>query len=262
VFTQQFTVDITTKGLIPNGPQWAFDAAAEYLRSRTEVTHVEIADVTEPVRQSGPNRKRLVELATWLGGEHAKDELGLPSEWNQGSWLGVRSGDGVAAPSDAVCSTTACAAGHIALSDGATFAVFVDDNWEDRQPVDVDSLVGQEIEGLRLDGDRAYLPDGSLVHVRDYAKEQLGLTDQQATTLFDGANDFNSMMNIIRNLLEEAEPDVVRVLKRSRNVPCEEGLSCNWCYEDAFITDVIKDPGGHYRRRPEQAPSVQVPIEF
>lgn len=80
-------------------------------------------------------------------------------EWYQGTWVAVRR------DAFGICGTYRCAAGFI----GALF--------EDRY------LFDDVVEG---------------VHVRDFAKSKLGLSDQEATLLFAGKNSAEN----IRNYLE------------------------------------------------------------
>jgi hypothetical protein len=120
-----------------------------------------------------PNRKRLIALAQWVAGEDAKRRLGLPNEWNQTHWFQRRRGD-----ADAGCGTACCIAGKVAVEDGGK-----------PQFLFADSMVTGEVQ----------MPDGALHHVRDYAKEALGLTEKQSERLF-GAD--NSLEDVLASIAE------------------------------------------------------------
>lgn len=127
--------------------------------------------MTTPV----PNRKRLIELATWVAGEDAKRRLGLPSEWAQATWVQKRS-----------CGTICCIAGKVALDDGGR-----PHNWDGAH------------NGFETS--RVIMPDGEDTTVGRYATRTLGLDSEQRWQLFIGARDLDGVLRTIAKILN-AEP--------------------------------------------------------
>jgi ferredoxin len=167
------------------------DELVEHLRKHPSIVGVTYAGTVEgPRLVEGPDRAKLIELATWLAGQHALQQLGLPSEWNQASWLSRRS--------DVPCGTTACAAGHVFLRDGGQPAAVYrygdrTDDWT------------QAVDGY--DWSRGTI-NGQEVSVREYAITALRLPVDQAGALFDGNNDYPTMLELIGQLLAVAEPTI------------------------------------------------------
>jgi hypothetical protein len=210
---QTMTLTVTTKG---DRSPWVI--VRRLLRDAGINVQVNKAGDVEEI--PGPNRQRLIDLAVWVAGEHAKKELGLPSEWDQGAWL--KRQDGV---ND--CGTTCCVAGKVALDDGAKPVpdYGISGEWADLREGEDSSLV--------------ILPGSDeSVNVRDYAQKALGLTDAQASLLFEGNNDLDDVLNVIRDLLAETEDEApasdVPTSRRTQagtRFPCGDE-SCPLCYED------------------------------
>lgn len=167
------------------------------------------------------NREKLIELAVWLGGEKAKLDLGLPSEWNQTSWFNT---DNVEANGTARfgCGTACCAAGRTALRAGGLPAYTVYNGeiktwkrWDELS--EIERKTASSDDGI-IDEDNRYVyvtlsdntmyfpqPDGTFTseHVREVARIELGLTDDQASSLFAGNNTYEDMIFWINDILEE-----------------------------------------------------------
>lgn len=182
---------------------------------------VETGEEKYEAEQPGLNRRKLVELASWLGAEKAKKDVGLPSEWNQGSWMGrmtdTRGGDYITASRpdglegvlpenvpDNWCGTTACAAGHVALASGGKFAVYSVDSGT-YEPAE---LVTEDVLNRGgWDADTIIDPSsGERRAVRSYAQEQLGLDDEQSQRLFAGENSYDRMMELLAEFIKKATP--------------------------------------------------------
>lgn len=98
-----------------------------------------------------------------------------PDEWNQGDWL---------------CNTGMCFAGHAAMLEGATLPPVLSMSWT------VDPETGEY---------RRWEPSNGAVHVSDFARQRLGLTELQASELFAGGNDLSRIRRIIDAIA--ADPD-------------------------------------------------------
>lgn len=162
------------------------------------------------------NRPKLIKLAQWAAGEHAKQQLGLPSEWDQASWLkavpGLEAGPAVEVEGTA-CGTSCCMAGKVALDAGAVPAIFTDDGYV---PFDDPRSVEALYQGI--DFGHVVLPDGTDADVADFAQRELGITDHQAGRLFSGQNDLDTVLTVIRQILDESKP-VVRWVPEGDEAP-------------------------------------------
>lgn len=138
-------------------------------------------------------RQRLIGLAVWAAGEKAKQDLDLPSEWDQGIWLGSNS-----------CGTTCCIAGKIALEDGGIPSVYDED---------ADEYVTDPVKALELwrsdawvnmDVSSVFFPGSDEEHdVSTYAQGVLGLDNKQANLLFEADNKLEDVINAVRVILAE-----------------------------------------------------------
>lgn len=127
------------------------------------------------------NREKLIEVVQWVAGEHAKKELGMPSEWDQEWWYHRVVPEGVVVGSNPNwCGTAACLAGKVALMEGGTPSV--------------SSHVGAV-------SDYVYMPDGEVRPARDVAMKALGLNEDQAEALFYGGNTFEDIVEIAKQIL-------------------------------------------------------------
>lgn len=194
---------------------------SQHAATRT-VELVKIADVdpgplTRPEKPEEASQRRkeysaLVELACWLGAEHAKMEVGLPSEWQQGTWQGRMtdgSGNLVTEERDGQnwCKTTACAAGHVAIRHGGLFAIYDDDSPEGYRGV---SLLTEGDALMNWNPDMVVTPDGSAMWVPAYARQVLGLDGQQSGRLFSGKNSYDTMMELLREFIaDKKEPSAI-----------------------------------------------------
>jgi hypothetical protein len=179
---QTFQVTITTKG--DERPGRTLRRA---LTTQADIINTNVQSTTPAEEVPGPNRKRLIELAVWVAGEHAKQELGLPSEWNQGQWLLRRRGANS-------CGTACCIAGKVALADGAIPVYDTRGDWSTQ----VDGRSTALAYFPSLDAERP---------VDDYAREALGLTQSEASQLFEGSNDLERMLELIRGFLAQTDPE-------------------------------------------------------
>jgi len=179
-YTQTLNVVVTTETDRPR------ELVEELLDGHRHVVTARVDPVTAATEVPVPNKQRLIDLATWAAGEHAKKELGLPSEWDQGHWL--------KRDRDLSCGTTCCIAGKVALDDGG-----VPDggwhSWEDTHDGDVSGV-------LRF-------PDGQLDSASGHARRALGLTFHQADRLFDGDNGLTDVLAVIGALLNGRDVDEV-----------------------------------------------------
>lgn len=176
-----------------------------------------------------PNKKELIKLAVWIGGEKAKQDIGVPSEWDQGLWFDEH---GITLNGDATwaCGTSCCAAGHVGIEAGGlpVFHVYVEsygdgDNgvfdmrWIDMGPRERKALTSSSslveddlgivevyVSDMKMAfpvGDGTYKVDS----VRSYAANVLGLNDVQASMLFGATNGYDSMMSLIHAFIAEEE---------------------------------------------------------
>jgi hypothetical protein len=129
-------------------------------------------------RIAEPNRERLIALARWAAGEDTKRRLGLPNEWNQTHWF-RRPDAAEGTVTDTECGTACCIAGKVAAEDGG----------KPRFPFG--SIVTGEV----------LMPDGTSHHVRNYAKEALGLDEEQAERLFEAGNSLEDVLNLIAEFI-------------------------------------------------------------
>jgi hypothetical protein len=195
---------------------------------KPETRSVELVSLKQP-EPSKINVRELTDLAVWLGGEHAKKMIGLPSEWDQGSWIGARYSY-TEDDSRNLCGTTACGAGHVALKAGAKFAVrkpreeiTADTGYYDLwRPAEIGDLNTALIDAGYWNTAVIVRPDtGKAQEVKDYAMELLGLTeaDLDRKPLFAGSNTFEEMMRWIGEFIEEAKAQPRRVLPEPEPEP-------------------------------------------
>lgn len=190
---QTFTVDftITVNGEYERAADHLY-AAVDAMREMGGVVSVD-HDITyrgpsETLTLPEPNRDALIALAQWAAAEHAKKELGLPSEWDQSQWLRK----GVHVPGDGwTCGTSACLAGKTVLDAGwlPAFGEFYGDGESTGMIVRVDED-GEEI---------------TRSHAEEEAQKILGLNSRQAGALFSGDNDLARVLEVISNLLNNPE---------------------------------------------------------
>lgn len=169
-----------------------------------------------------PNKEKLIDLAVWIGGQQALNDLGLPSEWEQGTWFSSR---GIEVNGDAKfgCGTACCAAGRTALINGGTpvFTVsthndYLAKRWEEMNETERRAATSGHGYAAAENGDGVYVDvsetlmafpqkDGSIkvLEVEEFAREELGLNSDQAYLLFSGSNDYDQMIHVIRELLAE-----------------------------------------------------------
>lgn len=134
---------------------------------------------TEKVTAFRARNARLVELAEWAAAQDARRRLGLPSEWDQGSWLiHDRAGVGLAG----FCGTAACIAGKVALEDGAF-------------------PMRNVIEGFTW-SDGVVFADGTEVVIEDYARDALLLDYEEADELFRGDNNLEDVLEVVARLID------------------------------------------------------------
>lgn len=170
------------------------------------------------------NVKAVQELAMWLGREYGKQLAGMPSEWNQGVWIGPKFVESEDGSGTGICGTNACAAGHVALANGGRFLVVPEGTYlpeaglEDAEKIiDPADLASLEIDPdeltSRINFDRIVTPAGELMPVSEYATRVLGLNLMEREDLFSGGNDFDSMMRFIGQILDRAKKETTpRVL--------------------------------------------------
>lgn len=127
-----------------------------------------------------PNIDNLRATARWLRGASAAPHLhGSPDmpKWDQSMFYKYRP----------ECGTTCCVAGYAA------------------------TVLGQGVPDTKHMGfDRPYVaglvstPDGRFIHIEDYAREVLGLTEHQANTLFYGVgNDLEQLIQFLSSYAGE-----------------------------------------------------------
>lgn len=170
-------------------------------------TDVELSERLVGTTTSSPiNKKKLLDLVVWVAGEKAKQDLGLPSEWNQRAWLkvtpGLDAGPQITATSGTQCGTACCIAGKVALDSGAFPAAYRNNG--------IGGLVAADDPNVRLCENTSLdfvIPaeGGDAVGVSDQARAVLGLTQDQAGPLFAGENTYDDVVRIVGDLLREAE---------------------------------------------------------
>jgi hypothetical protein len=142
-----------------------------------DVGFFEDFDVPEPVVV---NKPALVKVVAWVAGEHAKKDL--PSEWDQDWWYRRKVDDGTdvdTAPN--WCGTAACVAGKVAIMAGGI--------------PEIGTSAGEV-------SDHVIMPDGSRQTARTVAMRELGLNERQADVLFSGANNYDDIMSIAKQILD------------------------------------------------------------
>jgi hypothetical protein len=152
----------------------------EYARNLLSAPGIEITDYWEVgcvEELPEVNRERLIKLAIWVAGEDAKRRLGLPNEWDQSHWLRQVGEE----RTGTACGTACCVAGRIVLEDGGK-----PNFWEGRHT--------------------SRVPDGTETHVEDYARQALGLSNSQASRLFEANNTLDDVLRIITDLLSSTTP--------------------------------------------------------
>lgn len=174
-----------------------------------------------------PNEEELLDLARWLTNEERKSRLGKPSEWNQGAWVTTDEGDNVVVEDELVfwsCGTPACAAGHVCLLDGG-------------KPAFRSLLAGYHpVPGSR--GVAESLSDSVMFFggrpepIDEHATRTLGLNADQAAQLFEGSNDWSSMMYRIAAILRMPRDELVTRVGGDDLPPVEEYDDDDY-YEDS-----------------------------
>lgn len=137
----------------------------------------------EPVEVPDPavlNREALVKVVAWVAGEHAKKELGLPSEWDQDWWYHRTHEAGAVDTAPNWCGTAACVAGKVAIMAGGV--------------PDIGDTPGEV-------ADFVIMPDGERRTARTVAQQELGLNDRQADVLFAGSNTYEDILHIAGQIL-------------------------------------------------------------
>jgi hypothetical protein len=119
------------------------------------------------------DNEKLLELKAWVRREWEKRLAGQPSEWNQGTWIAVKS-----------CGTVCCVAGKAALNAGwipdpdATSWVHLPDDPHNSRPVE------------------------------EVSDEVLGLTPQESFELYRGSNSVEDVERLIDLIVAgEFDPD-------------------------------------------------------
>lgn len=128
------------------------------------------------------NVERLIKLGVWAIGQDFRKQLGLPSEWEQGSWITRRA----SLSKVDHCGTACCIAGKVALEDGALPIIGAygsPDSWE------------HAVEGYFTG--QIVLPNGDRGTVSEYSEQALGLSELQASKLFDGDNSLDAVLRYI-----------------------------------------------------------------
>lgn len=139
-----------------------------------------------------PNVARLIRLAEWAGAQDARRRLGLTSEWDQDNWVMKLDDDETEI---GACGTACCIAGKVVLEDGWVPLVAV------RHP---DDWTGGATDDFVVRVDKNGNTVGKVELIRDVAIESLGLTDSQASRLFDGSNDLDDVLHVIATILAES----------------------------------------------------------
>jgi hypothetical protein len=171
-YEQTVTIKLKTEGADPE------DILADLMAASDNVVEWDLsAGLAREV--TTVNRERLIALAQWAAAEDAKRRLGLPSEWNQSTWLSRSRAT--------ACGTACCIAGKVAFDDGV-----LPEGWDEAE-----------------DGEEAcyvVLGDGEEVSVDSYAAGALGLNSSQAGNLFFANNTLDDVLQIIGELIAEGAP--------------------------------------------------------
>lgn len=130
------------------------------------------------------DNEKLDEVLAWVTQEHEKQQRGEPSHWDQGSWF--TKFDAGTPESRNYCSTACCIAGYVVERDGG-----------------VPRFIMPSYNALQATAAR--MPDGELVIIEEYAREVLGLTEDQADALFGGGNDYNDIVSVIGQIKDGVE---------------------------------------------------------
>lgn len=125
------------------------------------------------------NEDALDLLYLWARKEQAKQDAGLPSEWDQGVWVNTTS-----------CGTACCIAGKaVAVAGGAYEFERTDD--EDYIETNGTDLV---MTGF------AIMPNGRSTYIDEGAREFLGLNIEESRMLFEGDNSLEDIREVIRDI--------------------------------------------------------------
>lgn len=175
--TQTFTLTLTVD---PNELGNPHDALVEALENHTDEEHyeLEIISASEAKKTSTltqAQKAKLLELKGWVYGEHLKQQAGLPSEWNQSNWL-----------TGTACGTACCVAGKVALDAGAVPA-----DWSTGRPIEL------EVDAPAT----TIMIDGAKREVEEFAREELGLSEAEASNLFNGYNNYQKIADVIDELV-------------------------------------------------------------
>lgn len=183
----------------------------------------------------GINFGMLEMLELWAEKEWAKKEKGLPSEWDQDTWMTKR-GEEV---TGTACGTACCIAGKAILvtpgvewaeynytgDDLTTYApVSVLDMEEDVSMEDVlmpeamvPADVREDYELIEQNGNRSYRMGAS-----DAGRIILGLNGSESGVLFSGGNDLDD----IKQIMSDIRSGVYRRNRRSVNIPTVQVENC------------------------------------
>lgn len=155
------------------------------------------------------NLKEILYQIEWLGRQYARHLAGLPSEWEQSQWCSINESKGT------LCGARACLAGNVALHNGYKPKIVPDEYWSSYENKYIKTF---QVTNDWLDKDGNYA--GMASHV---AEEILGASryvesdDSYTIDLFDGDNDFQTMMDGLRILAQQAaqEPQNKALAKRN-----------------------------------------------
>jgi hypothetical protein len=132
--------------------------------------------MTEHDNTPVPNIPLLRKAVEWVEAEAEKNIK--EREWNQGDWMRRRS---AANEAEGWCGTACCVAGWVGLQ--------------------ADNAQPEMRDGEFTD--RMVYPSGMVVHVADYARAALGLTEEQADSLFAGSNTAETIRMLAEEFAEE-----------------------------------------------------------
>lgn len=135
-------------------------------------------------------------------------------QWNQGNWFTRFAPDESDAEATA-CKTSFCYAGHVAVLEGAKTPT-TDHSWgvaPNLEPVRwVDSRAGCGVPHCEsCNGNQQLydaMPEGT-VHVSTFARERLGLTEEEGEVLFDGGNTLEELRVIVEGFIDGADAATV-----------------------------------------------------
>lgn len=181
-YQQTVTIQVTVDESESEYGERVDDAVLAAVRFADGVDEVDLLSVGERTRlQSSPNanKEKLIALAAWAGGEHAKQRLGLPSEWDQAHWFSKREGVGIGG----FCGTAGCLAGKQALEEGWRIRMF------EGKP---DDFVSKVVDGQQVEEFAATV-----------AREALGLSSEDADRLFEADNNYDDVLRIIGELIAD-----------------------------------------------------------